>query len=71
MAKEKKELKVLDQGNYKDYRKCMANNLLDLVRIHKQQCNSENCPMSTIILYDLYCELIDRKPTELEMRSFL
>ena len=66
-----KKLKVLNQENYKEYRKVMAQNLFSLVTIHKRNCNDENCCVSLCVLADLYSELIGRKLTKGEQKVFL
>ena len=66
-----KKLKILDQQNYMEYRKVMAQNLFSIVTIHKRNCNSENCPIALCVLADLYSELIGRKLTKGEQKVFL
>lgn len=62
---------ILDQKNYLEYRKVMAQNLFSLVTIHKKNCKSEKCPVTLCVLADIYKELIGRDLTKGEKGVFL
>ena len=48
-----------------------ANNLIKIVQGHKSKCKDSECEISLLSLGILYRQLVDRKLSEEERKSFL